>query len=96
MVDAKQRTEFGGQNCRVLSGMGMHAGLVGYAARRQALGSHGWTANLWANEEARATFVQSVVHRVAGGIGKPAPQKVQLNRMTSAREGLPASRARKA
>jgi hypothetical protein len=90
VVDAKQRGEFDRQNRRVLASMDQHAGLVGYAARRQLFGNQGWTMSVWLNDEARAAFVRSAVHREAIARSMPALLTVELKRLTVARKDLPA------
>jgi len=90
VVDTKQRAEFDRQNSRVLASMNQHTGLVGYAARRQLFGSQGWTMSVWANDDARAAFVRSAVHREAMARSQPALVAVELKRLTVARKDLPA------
>ncbi len=89
-VDTKQRREFDRQNSRVLASMGSHPGLIGYAARRQLFGDQGWTMSVWANDEARAAFVRSAVHREAIAQSMPALRTVELKRLSVARKDLPA------
>ena len=89
-VDTKQRREFDRQNSRVLASMGSHPGLIGYAARRQLFGDQGWTMSVWANDQARAAFVRSAVHREAIARSTPALRTVELKRLTVARKDLPA------
>jgi heme-degrading monooxygenase HmoA len=89
-VDTKQRREFDRQNSRVLASMGSHPGLIGYAARRQLFGDQGWTMSVWANDQARAAFVRSAVHREAIARSMPALRTVELKRVTVARKDLPA------
>lgn len=90
VVDKQQRGEFDRQNSRVLASMGSHPGLIGYAARRQLFGDEGWTMSVWTNDEARAAFVRSAVHREAIARSMPALRTVELKRLTVARKNLPA------
>ena len=90
VVDSRQRREFDRQNSRVLASMGTHPGLIGYAARRELFGDQGWTMSVWANDEARATFVRSAVHREAVTRSMPALRTVELKRLTVPRKDLPA------
>jgi heme-degrading monooxygenase HmoA len=90
VVDTTQRREFDRQNSRVLASMGSHPGLIGYAARRQLFGDQGWTMSVWADDEARAGFVRSAVHREAVARSLPALRTVELKRLTVARKDLPA------
>lgn len=89
VVDPERRSEFDRQNSRVMASMGSHSGLVGYAARRELLGDQGWTLSVWANDDARAAFVRSPVHREAIAKGLPAVRSVELKRLTVARKDLP-------
>lgn len=91
VVDTRQRSEFDRQNRRVLASMGSQPGLIGYAARRQLFGDQGWTMSVWADDEARAAFVRSAVHREAIAQSLPALRAVELKRMTVARKDLPAN-----
>jgi heme-degrading monooxygenase HmoA len=90
VVDTSNRRVFDRQNRRVLASMGSQPGLIGYAARRQLMGDHGWTMSVWANDEARAAFVRSPVHREAIAKSLPALRVVELKRLTLARKDLPA------
>jgi quinol monooxygenase YgiN len=89
VVDAKARAEFDRQTSRVLSGMGQHPGLLGYAARRQLFGNQGWTMSVWASDAARSAFVNSSAHREAIAKSLPALVTVELKRLTVARKDLP-------
>jgi heme-degrading monooxygenase HmoA len=91
VVDTQQRSEFDRQNSRVLASMGSQPGLIGYAARRQLFGDQGWTMSVWADDEARAAFVRSAVHREAIAQSLPALRAVELKRLTVARKDLPAN-----
>lgn len=91
VVDTQQRREFDRQNSRVLASMRSQPGLIGYAARRQLFGDQGWTMSVWANDEARAAFVRSAIHREAIAHSLPALRAVELKRMTVARKDLPAN-----
>lgn len=90
VVDDTQRAEFDRQTRRVMASMGQHPGLLGYAARRELFGSQGWTMSVWANDESRAAFVRSAVHREAIAKSMPALITVELKRLTVARKDLPA------
>jgi hypothetical protein len=72
VLDASRRQEFDRQNSAVLASMGTHPGLLGYAARKQVFGGQGWTMSVWANDESRAAFVRSAVHRDAIARSLPA------------------------
>jgi heme-degrading monooxygenase HmoA len=89
VVNPAQRSEFDQQNGRVMASMGSQPGLIGYAARRQLFGDEGWTMSVWANEEARAAFVRSALHREAIAKSLPALRSVELKRLTIARKDLP-------
>lgn len=89
VLDTSQRQEFDRQNGLVMASMGSHPGLLGYAARKQIFGNQGWTMSVWANDEARAAFVRSAVHREAIAKSLPALRGVELKRMTVARKDLP-------
>jgi heme-degrading monooxygenase HmoA len=89
VVDPAQRAEFDRQNSLVMAGMPSQPGLIGYSARRQLFGDEGWTMSVWANEEARAAFVRSAVHREAIAKSLPAVRTVELKRLTVARKDLP-------
>lgn len=89
VVDAARRDEFDRQTRRVLSSMDTHAGLLGYAARRELFGNQGWTMTVWASDEARAAFVRSAVHSEAIAKSVPALATVELKRLTVARKDLP-------
>ncbi len=91
VVDTTQREEFDRQNSRVLASMGQHPGLVGYAARREIFGSQGWTMTVWANEEARAAFVASTVHREAVRRSMSTVVAAEFKRLTVPRKDLPAN-----
>jgi heme-degrading monooxygenase HmoA len=91
VVDTQQRSEFDRQTSRVLASMGSQPGLIGYAARRQLFGDQGWTLSVWVNDEARAAFVRSAVHREAIAKSLPALRVVELKRLTVARKDLPAN-----
>ena len=91
VVDPEQRGEFDRQNSRVMASMNSHPGLIGYAARRELFGDQGWTLSVWANDEARAAFVRSAVHREAIAKSLPALRGVELKRLTVARKDLPAN-----
>ncbi len=90
VVDPEQRGEFDRQNSRVMASMASHPGLIGHAARRELFGDQGWTLSVWANDEARATFVRSAVHREAIAKSLPALRGVEFKRLTVARKDLPA------
>ena len=90
VLDTKQRAEFDRQNSWVLASMQQHPRLVGYATRRQLFGSQGWTMSVWANDEVRAAFVRSAVHREAMAKSQPALVVVEIKRLTVARTDLPA------
>lgn len=90
VVDTARRAEFDRQNTKVMASMGQQPGLIGYAARRQLFGHQGWTMSVWTNEEARAAFVRSAVHREAIAKSMPAVVAVELKRLTVARKDLPA------
>jgi heme-degrading monooxygenase HmoA len=47
-------------------------GLVGYALRRELLGSRAWTMTVWESEEDLARFVRSQAHGAAIRTGAPA------------------------
>ncbi len=89
VVDPAQRAEFDRQNSLVMASMATQPGLIGYSARRRLFGDEGWTMSVWANDEARAAFVRSSVHREAIAKGLPAVQTVELKRLTVARKDLP-------
>jgi len=89
VVDPEQRNEFDRQNSRVIASMGGHPGLIGYAARRELLGDQGWTLSVWADEDARAAFVRSPVHRTAIAESLPAVRGAEFKRLTLARKDLP-------
>lgn len=89
VLDPSKRAEFDRQNNRVMAGMGQHPGLLGYAARKQLFGNQGWTMSVWANDEARAAFVRSPVHREAIAKSMPALVSVELKRLTLPRKDLP-------
>ena len=89
-VDKKQRREFDRQNRRVLASMGDHPGLIGYAARRELFGDQGWTMSLWADDEGRAAFVRSAVHREAVERSMPALRTAKLKCLPIARRDVPA------
>lgn len=91
VVDASDRSEFDRQNRRVLASMGSQPGLIGYAARRQLIGDQGWTMSVWADDEARAAFVRSPVHREAIAKSLSALRAVELKRLKLARKNLPAN-----
>ncbi len=90
VVDTEQRAEFDTQTRRVMASMAQHSGLLGYAVRRQLFGNQGWTLSVWANDESRAAFVRSAVHREAVDKSMPAMLTVELKRLTLARKDLPA------
>lgn len=90
VVDTSNRRVFDRQNRRVLASMGSQPGLIGYAARRQLMGDQGWTMSVWANDEARAAFVRSPVHREAIAKSLPSVRVVELKRLKLARKDLPA------
>lgn len=90
VVDTRQRAVFDRQNRLVLASMGQHPGLLGFAARRQLFGNQGWTMSVWADDDARAAFVRSAVHREAIARSQPALVAVELKRVTVARRDLPA------
>ena len=50
----------------------------------------GWTLSVWANDEARAAFVRSHVHREAIAKSLPALRGAEFKRLTVARKDLPA------
>ena len=91
VVDPERRSEFDRQNSRVMASMGSHPGLIGYTARRELLGDQGWTLSVWANDEARAAFVRSHVHREAIANSLPALRGAEFKRLTVARKDLPAN-----
>ncbi len=89
VVDPAQRAEFDRQNSLVMASMANQPGLIGYSARRQLFGDEGWTMSVWANEEARAAFVRSAVHREAIAKSLSAVRTVELKRLTVNRKDLP-------
>jgi heme-degrading monooxygenase HmoA len=91
VVDTQHRREFTRQNSRVLASMSSQPGLIGFAARRELFGDQGWTMSIWVNDEARAAFVHSDVHRDAIRLSLPALRAVELERQTVARKDLPAN-----
>lgn len=91
VVNPGQRSEFDRQNSRVMASMASHPGLIGHVARRKLFGDQGWTLSVWANDEARAAFVRSAVHREAIAKSLPALRGVELKRLTVARKDLPAN-----
>ncbi len=91
VVDTSQRREFDRQNRQVLDSMKTQPGLLGHAARRQVFGDQGWTMSVWANDEARAAFMRSAVHREAIAKSMPALRAVEVKRLTLARKDLPAN-----
>ena len=91
VLNESHRREFDRQNRLVLASMGSHQGLLGYAARKQVFGDQGWTMSVWVNDEARAAFVQSAVHREAIAKSMPALRGVEIKRLTVARKDLPAT-----
>ena len=90
VVDPAQRAEFDRQNSLVMASMTTQPGLIGYSARRQLFGNEGWTMSVWVNDEARAAFVRSAVHREAISKGLPAVQTVEFKRLAVKRKDLPA------
>ena len=90
-VAADKRVEFDRQISRVVGSMGQHAGLLGYSARRELFGTEGWTLTVWANDEARAGFVRSAVHKEAMAKVEPAITGAEFKRVVMARKDLPAS-----
>jgi heme-degrading monooxygenase HmoA len=89
VVDRTQRSEFNRLNRRVLASMEEHPGLLGHGARRELFGENGWTMSVWANDDARAAFVQSRVHREAIAGSMPALVRVRLRRAVVERSALP-------
>lgn len=89
VVDRRQRREFDRQNGLVMSGMGQHQGLLGYAARKELFGNQGWTMSVWADDAARDKFVRSPIHREAIAKSMSALRTVELKRLTVARNALP-------
>lgn len=89
VVDTGQRAEFDRQTARVIASMPSQPGLLGFSARRQLFGNTGWTMSVWANDDARARFVQTAVHQEAIAKSLPAVVTVELKRMTVARQDIP-------
>jgi heme-degrading monooxygenase HmoA len=89
LVKSRDRAEFDRQNAKVLASMRSHPGLLGYSARRELLGSKGWTMTIWATDEARDNFVRSAVHRTAIARGMPTVVDAEFKRLKVLRRDLP-------
>lgn len=89
VVDTGQRAEFDRQTRLVIDSMPSHPGLLGYSARRELFGNHGWTLSIWRDDAARERFVKSAVHQRAIEESRPAMIRVELKRLQVRRADLP-------
>jgi len=74
-VQAGKGEAFSRQLRAVLSTMDQHDGLIGYAVRKELVGSRVWTMSAWVDRESMESFAQSPAHREAiarGGIPRSA------------------------
>ncbi len=90
-VPHRDRLPFDFHTSRVLGQIQAQPGLLGWGARREVFGTHGWTITVWRDDAARAAFVRSEVHRQAMRRGEPESAISEFKRLSLKPSELPRS-----
>lgn len=90
-VDWLNRGPFDDYTQRVVRTVEQNDGLIGFAVRRQLLGTKVWTMSVWRDEASLDAFVNSPMHREAIKKGMPSVIEAQFHRMRWPMSDLPPS-----
>ena len=94
VVDNDKRAPFDEHTRRVIDSLADQPGMLGYSVRRQIFGNEAWTMTVWRDENSRARFVASTVHRSAIAASMPALKSVRTKRLELPLKEIPMEWAR--